>query len=194
MVGPGTGVAPFRGFVQHRHTEVTALKSGGRCLGAWRGLDFGMADEEEEEEVGKRHSNIVTSLAHTHLHEGPVTGKMILFFGCRHPDQDFLYKDDWLYFVRSGTLSEFHTSFSRLNEHKEYVQNKLQEHGKMVVEQIVQHSSYFFVCGDGTRMAKEVKLKLTELLQQHADMTSDQAKAYVQEMVNSNRYVQDIWS
>jgi len=50
MVGPGTGVAPFRGFVQERAAQAKA---------------------------------------------GQDVGKTILFFGCRHPDQDFLYKEEW---------------------------------------------------------------------------------------------------
>lgn len=50
MIGPGTGVAPFRAFVQERAKQAKA---------------------------------------------GEKIGKLILFYGCRRPNEDFLYQKEW---------------------------------------------------------------------------------------------------
>ena len=51
-------------------------------------------------------------------------GPALLFFGCRHPDQDFLYADELKGFAADG-VSELHTAFSRGDGPKTYVQDLL---------------------------------------------------------------------
>ena len=44
--------------------------------------------------------------------EGRALGPAMLFFGCRHPEQDFLYADELKAFAADG-ITELHTAFSR---------------------------------------------------------------------------------
>ena len=56
-------------------------------------------------------------------------GPCVLFFGCRKESGDFLYRDEWQQFMRSGALSQLVTAFSRDQEAKVYVTHRLREHG-----------------------------------------------------------------
>lgn len=107
MIGPGTGVAPFIGFLQHRR----ALKS---------------------------------SQPHTKF------GKSILYYGCRHPERDFLLRAELEHFVADATLSRLITAFSRANADKvEYVQNRMEdeEHAKEIADIMVNQNGIIYICG-----------------------------------------------
>jgi hypothetical protein len=84
MVGPGTGVAPMRAFLQERQRQ----KQAGRTV-----------------------------------------GEAVLFFGCRDAGKDFIYEDEFLAYAADGTLTALHTAFSRMQEKKIYVQDRVREHG-----------------------------------------------------------------
>jgi NADPH-ferrihemoprotein reductase len=125
MVGPGTGVAPFRAFVHERaHLAETRAAAG----------------------VSK-----------------PV-GSTWLFYGCRHPEQDHLYKDEFASLqntVSSWKASgsdespdarvfdlQFFNAFSRVEGGKKvYVQHLLAEKGKEVWELLTSKRGYFYICG-----------------------------------------------
>lgn len=143
MVGPGTGIAPFRGFLQER-----------RALG----------------------------------HRGPNW----LFFGGRHRDQSFYYRDDLLDMVDDGFLNRLDLAFSRDQRQRIYVQHKMLDYGADVWRWL-DDGAHFYVCGDATRMARDVDDALTEILRTHGTLSSDAARDYKREMVAEKRYVRDVY-
>ena len=151
MIGPGTGVAPFRGFLQARRAR---------------------------------------------MQQGHVFSEAMLFFGCRKPDEDFLYREDWDGFTADGTLSRFVCAFSRETSEKVYVQHKLKEHAKDIAR-LISEGAYIMVCGDGAHMAKDVHAVLAGIVADAgvcgvADLKA--AEALLMDFTKSGRYVRDIWS
>ena len=147
MIGPGTGLAPFRGFLQER----VAQKQAGKPL-----------------------------------------GPAMLFFGCRHPDQDYLYADELKQFANDG-ISDLQVAFSRASEPKTYVQNMIAQNSDRVWS-LIDQGAIIYVCGDGSKMEPDVKAALMKI---HRDKTgSDEAASarWIDEMGTSNRYVLDVWA
>jgi cytochrome P450/NADPH-cytochrome P450 reductase len=147
MIGPGTGLAPFRGFLQQR-----------ACLKA----------------------------------QGETLGPALLFFGCRHPDQDFLYADELKAFADQGIV-ELQVAFSRLGEAKSYVQHRIAEHSARVGE-LIDAGAIIFVCGDGSKMEPDVKRALMALHRARAGVDEDAARRWIEGLGAEGRYVLDVWA
>ncbi|MGC2316137.1 MAG: cytochrome P450, partial [Bradyrhizobium sp.] len=147
MVGPGTGLAPFRGFLQER----AALKAKGASL-----------------------------------------GPAMLFFGCRHPDQDYLYADELKAFEASG-ITELHTAFSRSEGPKTYVQNLVTAQ-KDRVWNLIESGAIIYVCGDGGKMEPDVKAALVAIYRERKGADADAAMRWIDDLGIKNRYVLDVWA
>jgi sulfite reductase (NADPH) flavoprotein alpha-component len=143
MVGPGTGVGPFRGFLQER-----------QAAGA--------------------------------------KGKNWLIFGEQRADFDFYFQEELEEMQRSGLLSRLDTAFSRDQPEKVYVQHRMLEHGAELWSWL-QEQAHFFVCGDASRMAKEVEAALVAVIRDHGGMSDEAAEAYVKEMSRTKRYARDVY-
>ncbi|WP_307082621.1 bifunctional nitrate reductase/sulfite reductase flavoprotein subunit alpha [Streptomyces canus] len=143
MVGPGTGVAPFVGFLEQR-----------RALG----------------------------------HRGPNW----LFFGEQHKATDFYYEDELTGFLADGTLARLDTAFSRDQRAKVYVQDRMREHGPLLWSWL-QDGAHFYVCGDASRMAKDVDRALRDIAVLHGGLDEAGAAAYVKQLAADKRYVRDIY-
>jgi cytochrome P450/NADPH-cytochrome P450 reductase len=50
-------------------------------------------------------------------------GQAVLYFGCRRPEEDFLYREDLEVAKQDGTLSRLEVAFSRATQDKVYVQH-----------------------------------------------------------------------
>jgi cytochrome P450/NADPH-cytochrome P450 reductase len=147
MIGPGTGLAPFRGFLQER----AALQAKGVTL-----------------------------------------GPSLLFFGCRRPDQDYLYADELEAFAESG-ITELFTAFSRGDGPKTYVQHVLSQQ-KDKVFNLIEQGAVIFVCGDGSRMEPDVKAALVTIYCECTGADAAAGQRWIDDLGVANRYVLDVWA
>jgi len=143
MIGPGTGVAPFRAFMQEREAQ----------------------DAE---------------------------GDNWLFFGDQTFTQDFLYQVEWQNYLKSGLLTRIDLAFSRDQKEKIYVQHRLKEQAKDVFAWL-ERGAHVYVCGDMSRMAKDVEQALTEIIAEQGKMSDEQAAEYLKELRNAKRYQKDVY-
>ncbi len=147
MIGPGTGIAPFRAFVQERK----ALKNAGENL-----------------------------------------GKAMLFFGCRDPEQDYLYRDE-LEAAATDGLIDLQTAFSRSGPERVYVQDLIRKKGEDVW-QMIEDGAIIYICGDGSAMEPDVKRTLLSLYSEEKDTSLEAAEAWIEDMTKNGRYVLDVWA
>jgi len=147
MIGPGTGLAPFRGFLQER----AALKARGATL-----------------------------------------GPSMLFFGCRRPDQDYLYADELEAFAENG-ITELFTAFSRGDGPKTYVQHVLAAQKGRVWE-LIEQGAVIFVCGDGSKMEPDVKAALVTIYCECTGSDAASGQRWIDDLGVTNRYVLDVWA
>jgi len=195
LIGPGTGVAPFMGFVSHRQGQIAATQAAHAAKtsveGTWRG---GYDLEEDEVPVSKKDGKGLN--LGVDFQDGQNVGEIDLYFGCRYQDHDWLYRDEMLQFEKEGTLANLNTAFSREGADKTYVQTKLKENGDRVRSMILDQKASVYVCGDGNAMAKDVQKALVEILSEslEGDNKLAQGEAQLSAMKASNKFVMDIWS
>ncbi|WP_158784051.1 NADPH-dependent assimilatory sulfite reductase flavoprotein subunit [Pantoea sp. BAV 3049] len=143
MIGPGTGIAPFRAFMQQRDNDGAE-------------------------------------------------GKNWLFFGNPHFTEDFLYQVEWQRYVKDGLLTNIDLAWSRDQQHKVYVQDKIRAKGAEVWRWIEQ-GAHLYVCGDANRMAKDVEQALLEVVAEHGGMDLETADEFLSELRIERRYQRDVY-
>ena len=142
MIGPGTGIAPFRAFLQER-----------RIVGA--------------------------------------KGRNWLFFGDQHRASDFLYEEEIESFHRSGFLTELDLAFSRDQDERIYVQQRMRERAKELCAWI-EEGAHLYVCGSAA-MGKDVAAALAAIIARQSGMGTGAAKAYLAQLAKEERYVLDVY-
>ena len=143
MIGPGTGVAPFRAFVQER--EAVAA-----------------------------------------------TGRNWLFFGNPHAREDFLYQVEWQDALKRGALHRLDLAFSRDQASKIYVQHRLREQARELFAWL-ENGAHLYVCGDATRMAKDVHAALLDVIAVQGGKSAEDANDYLNALQAQGRYARDVY-
>ncbi|NMN99621.1 molybdopterin-dependent oxidoreductase [Gordonia sp. TBRC 11910] len=143
MIGPGTGVAPFRAFLADRAAQ-----------GA--------------------------------------TGKNWLFFGERHESTDFYYREELEELRDQGVLTRLDVAFSRDQERKIYVQDRMHEHAAELWTWL-RAGAYLYVCGDAGAMARDVDDALRQIVAQQGRLAPHSADSFVSALSAEKRYVRDVY-
>jgi sulfite reductase alpha subunit-like flavoprotein len=186
LVGPGTGIAPFIGFIQHRERLDADRSKGGDddiCTGLWRGsMEIDGADLPDE---------CNSKVAEYMQQQEP--GPIHLFTGSRD-ERDSLYTTELVNFLREGNLTSLEVALSRVTSEKVYVQHKILARAEELASLLIEDNANVYVCGDGNRMARDVFNAFIEVLMRGADMSNEGAAEYLADCKLRRRYVQDIWS
>jgi sulfite reductase (NADPH) flavoprotein alpha-component len=142
MIGPGTGIAPFRAFLHERMT----VKAPGRN---W------------------------------------------LFFGHQRRDYDFFYEDELAGLKATGFLTRLSLAWSRDDERKFYVQDRMREVGRDLWSWIAE-GAHLYVCG-AISMGKDVERALLDVISAHGVRSAEQAIAFLAELKKAGRYQTDVY-
>jgi sulfite reductase (NADPH) flavoprotein alpha-component len=143
MVGPGTGIAPFRAFLEER--QATGAK-----------------------------------------------GKNWLFFGDQKRGTDFLYEEELTKWLSDGHLTRLDLAFSRDQVEKVYAQHRMLEQAVKLWSWL-QEGAHFYVCGDASRMAKDVDAALHAVAERAGSLKPEVAAEYIKKLKAENRYQRDVY-
>lgn len=143
MIGPGTGIAPFRSFLAQREA------SGGN-------------------------------------------GRNWLFFGDQHFNTDFLYQSEIQSWHETGLLNRVNVAFSRDQEHKIYVQDKMREHAAALYQWLEEGAS-LYICGAKAPMSVDVEQTLLQIIAAQGGHTDAAAEAYLEQLKVTSRYHKDVY-
>ncbi|WP_422667332.1 assimilatory sulfite reductase (NADPH) flavoprotein subunit [Buchnera aphidicola] len=143
MIGPGTGIAPFRSFIQHRD-----------------------------------------------IHRSK--GKNWIFFGNPNFTEDFLYQIEWQNYIKKGVLTKFTAAWSRDQKEKIYIQDIMRNHSKDIWSWI-QSGAYIYVCGNASKMAKDVEQCLIEIICENTGMNHQNSCEFLNNLRGKRRYQRDVY-
>ena len=119
-------------------------------------------------------------------------GKNWLFFGDQKSATDFLYREELETWQKEGVLHKLSTAFSRDQAEKVYVQHRMLEEAEELFAWLEQ-GGYFYICGDASRMAKDVDTALHQVVEKAGGKSPEEAAAYVEELKKSKRYRKDVY-
>ena len=147
LIGPGTGFAPLRGFLQELETRRGA---------------------------------------------GEAVAPSLLFFGCRHPDHDWICRAEmerW----RDAGLAELHLAFSAVPSHPwRYVQDALWAVQERVWAAL-EAGAHVYLCGDGKHMAPAVRDTLIRIWMQQVGGEHAQGSEWLNALIEDGRFHQDVF-
>ena len=147
LVGPGTGLAPFLGFLEERY---------------WL-------------------QNTGTSI-----------GKSWLFFGDRHRATDFLCQNILLNYEKIGVLTHLSLAFSRDQDTKIYVQDRIWE-ARETIWKWINDGAHIYICGEAAHMAKDVEFTLKKIAIEVGHIDPHDVEDFFKNLRQNKRFLKDVY-
>ncbi|KAJ0418161.1 hypothetical protein BJY00DRAFT_315220 [Aspergillus carlsbadensis] len=137
---------------------------------------------------------------------GRDVGDMLLFFGCRRPDEDFIYREELADMEQVfGKQLKIVTAFSRVGVdvdadiggggggRRRYVQDRVVEFQGEVRELLVERRGNLYICGRAG-MAREVERRVTGFLAEGSGMGGVRAaEEWVRGVKRRGKWQEDVW-
>ena len=126
-------------------------------------------------------------------------GDILVIFGCRDDQRDYLYKEEWEKLEDSGSLVGSNglggivVAFSRApGQTKKYVQDRIKDEAKRVWT-LLESGAKVFVAGSAEKMPTAVRMAIQDVVKTHGSLDDEESARYVNKLDMSGRYFVDAW-
>ncbi|KAI8078481.1 cytochrome P450 [Thamnidium elegans] len=124
----------------------------------------------------------------------------VVYFGCRHPDQDYIYREELAEFVDSKVISKLNVVHSRFNPNtpQKYVQHTISSQAPEVWQLLNGSENNLpasvYVCGAGN-MSRDVRIVFETMAVSFGAVPSkEEAKQFIDQLIDERRYNEDTWA
>jgi NADPH-ferrihemoprotein reductase len=125
---------------------------------------------------------------------GRPVGQIMLFYGCRHPDEDYLYRDEFGRLKQTlGDNLHIFTAFSRQDtSRKSYVQDRVNEQSQRLCDMFMDGQTYLYICGS-TNMARAVTTQVGNSMKTNNNWTDGELRSWMDNQKKHGRWQEDVW-
>ncbi|MEH0638918.1 cytochrome P450 [Streptomyces bottropensis] len=126
-------------------------------------------------------------------HHTRSTGTLLCYFGCDHPDVDYLHREEFEAAEAAGAVS-MRPTFARAPENGAlFVQDRIAKESDEVWAAL-EAGGHVYICGDGRRMAPAVREAFMAIYRTYTGAGDDEASAWLNALIESGTYVEDVWA
>ncbi len=127
------------------------------------------------------------------LERGATLAPALCYFGCDHPDVDYLHREELTAAEEAGAVSMRPTFHKAPRDGVEFVQHRILAEADEL-HRLLESGARVYVCGDGARMAPGVREAFVELYSSRTGTDHDKARRWLDELIAADRYVEDVYA
>ena len=183
MVGPGTGVAPFRSFLEDRQV---VRREGAEGVGE-AVLFFGCRNRAADFYFEPQWADSAPTFSCASVVLLPVRFRGLRLVGL------------WVAVLKDGSLAGLHTAFSRDGPNKIYVQQRIKDAGSELWPLLAgdgegRPPATVYVAGSSTNMPAAVRRAFVSVCEKAGGLGPEAAEAFVRAMEKHGRYQTETWA